>query len=95
MAFNFRDYAEDIKAMSKANGTDIARTVEDFIVNLTVMCDHYPGASQLNFHQLGQQWNKLLSRDKLAQKKDIIEFLTTVPVTVSSDTKKRRSREVD
>lgn len=98
MAFSLTDHLEDIKGMAKSSGTTMARTVEDFVVNLTVMHGHYPGASQLNFHQLGQQWNKLTSREKVAQKKAAIEQLTTTPIiaekpTVSVETRRRRSRD--
>lgn len=68
--FNLSDYTHHILKIAEAMHATPDVALQYFITNLTVMKEHYTGASELNYHQLGQQWNKLLSKDKVAQKAD-------------------------
>lgn len=71
--FNLVDHTTDILKMAAANNlSSPAAAVQCFIANLTTMKEHYPGCSELNFHELGQQWNRLLSKEKVAQKAETI-----------------------
>lgn len=68
--FQLRNYTPQIRKIAEANewSTDLA--LQKFVENLTTMKEHYKGASELNYHELGQQWNRLLSKEKVAQRAD-------------------------
>lgn len=74
--FNLLDYQKEIKSIASSNNCTNAQAVELFIVNLTVMKEQYSGASQLNFHTLGQQWNSLGYKQKKDQKKELLQSLS-------------------
>ena len=76
MSFQIQDYTQEIKSIASANGCTVEVALNYFLTNLTVMHEHYAGASELNYHQLGQDWNKLTSREKVAQKRDALSALT-------------------
>ena len=63
--FNLEDYLSEIRAVG----------LDKFIVNLSVMKEQYPGAPKLNFHQLGQEWNKLTSGERIAQRGAVVKIL--------------------
>ncbi len=63
--FNLSNYMSEIRAVG----------LDKFLVNLAVMKEQNPGASQLNFHELGQAWNKLPSAERLAQRETVEKML--------------------
>ena len=64
--FNLENYLPEIRAVG----------LDKFIVNLAVMKEQNPGAPKLNFHELGQEWNKLLSMERLEQKANVAKILS-------------------
>lgn len=78
--FNLVNHTHDILKMATANenmNPEVA--MQCFIANLTTMKEHYTGCSHLNYHELGQQWNKLLSKEKVAQKAETLARLQKYP----------------
>ena len=73
--FQLSNYMQEIKSIASTNGCTSEVALNYFLVNLTTMHEHYQGASELNYHQLGQDWNRLTSREKVAQKKDALSTL--------------------
>nr|DAT41479.1 MAG TPA: hypothetical protein [Caudoviricetes sp.] len=63
--FNLEDYLSEIRAVG----------LDKFIVNLAVMKEQNPGAPKLNFHELGQAWNKLPSDERLAQREKVAHMM--------------------
>ena len=74
--FQLQDYIREINVVAQENKVSTSEAVDMFVVNLTTMKPHYPGADNLNFHILGQQWNKLLSKQKVAQKAEVKKQVT-------------------
>lgn len=66
--FQLSTYTPHILQIAEEQKVDVDTALQYFIVNLTTMREHHKGAKELNFHELGQQWNKLLSKEKVAQK---------------------------
>ena len=77
--FNLSDYTHHVLKMAETNRVDNETALQQFITNLTTMKEHHKGASELNFHSLGQQWNKLLSKEKVAQKLEARMRLSKYP----------------
>lgn len=74
--FNLVEHTNHIMQIAAANESMTPEVaLQCFIANLTTMKEHYKGCSELNFHELGQQWNKLLSREKVQQKADTLARL--------------------
>lgn len=63
--FNLSNYMSEIRAVG----------LDKFLINLAVMKEQNPGASQLNFHELGQEWNKLPSAERLEQRETVEKML--------------------
>ena len=57
--FELTEYTNQIASMAKVYGIGAPDAVDHFIVNLSTMSDHFSGASELNFRELGQKWNAL------------------------------------
>ena len=57
--FELTEYINQIAAMAATYGVGASDAVNYFIVNLSTMSDHYSGAPELNFRELGQKWNAL------------------------------------
>lgn len=76
--FNLSDYTHNIQAIAAHNKMSAETAMNSFITNLTVMRETTKGCPDLNFHELGQQWNKLLSKEKVAQKKETLARLQKV-----------------
>lgn len=66
--FQLSMYTSQILRIADENKCTNDVALQYFITNLTTMKEHYTGASELNYHEIGQQWNKLLSKEKVAQK---------------------------
>ena len=73
--FNLTDYAQTIKAMASKQEIEPEQALDQFIVNLTVMKEHHPTDSSLNFHVIGQQWNKLGYKQKKEQRAQTLEAI--------------------
>lgn len=78
--FNLVNHTHDILKMAAANeNMNPEAALQCFIANLTTMKEHYIGCPDLNYHELGQQWNKLLSKEKVAQKAETLARLQKYP----------------
>lgn len=78
--FNLVNYTTHILKIAAANPSmTVEVALQSFIANLTTMKEHYEGCSDLNYHELGQQWNKLLSKEKVAQKAETLARLQKYP----------------
>ena len=78
--FNLVEHTNHIMQIAAANeGTTAEVALQCFIANLTTMKEHYKGCPELNYHELGQQWNKLLSKEKVQQKADTLARLRKYP----------------
>lgn len=77
--FNLVNYTTHIMKLATANNCTVEVALQCFIANLTTMKEHYEGCPELNYHELGQQWNKLLSQDKVAQKAETLARLQKYP----------------
>lgn len=77
--FNLVNHTHNILKMASANSLAPEVAAQCFIANLTTMKEHYEGCPELNFHELGQQWNKLLSKEKVAQKAETLARLQKYP----------------
>lgn len=78
--FNLVDHTNHIMQIATANGSMTPEeALQCFIANLTTMKEHYKGCPDLNYHELGQQWNKLLSKEKVQQKADTLARLRKYP----------------
>lgn len=77
--FNLSEYTHYVLKIAEVNSVTNEVAFQCFLANLATMKEHYKGASELNYHQLGQQWNKLLSKDKVAQKTEAKARLTKYP----------------
>ena len=78
--FSLVNYTTHILKIAAANGNmPVEVALQCFIANLTTMKEHYKGCPELNYHELGQQWNKLLSKEKVAQKAETLARLQKYP----------------
>lgn len=66
--FNLSDYTQSILQIAQQQGISPEAALQCFVANLAVMRECYKGAPTLNYHTLGQQWNRLTSADRNAQK---------------------------
>ena len=74
---NYTNYILKLAAANKDMTVEVA--LQCFIANLTTMKEHYEGCPDLNYHELGQQCNKLLSKEKVAQKAETLARLQKYP----------------
>ena len=78
--FNLVTHTTNILKIAAANDNmSIEVALQCFIANLTTMKEHYKGCTDVNYHELGQQWNKLLSKEKVAQKAETLARLQKYP----------------
>lgn len=77
--FNLSDYTHHVLKIAEENNVPHEVALQYFLENLATMKEHHKGAPKLNYHQLGQQWNKLLSKDKIAQKAEAQARLAKYP----------------
>ena len=72
--FSLINHTTHILKIAAANeNMTVEVALQCFIANLTTMKEHYKGCPELNYHELGQQRNKLLSKEKVAQKTETLE----------------------
>lgn len=74
--FNLSNYVAEIHSVATACKCSPEVAVDKFITNLTTMKEHNKGASELNFHELGQQWNKLGYKEKNKQRAAVLQQVT-------------------
>ena len=63
--FNLKDHLPEIRSVG----------LDKFVVNLAVMKEQNRGAPNLNFHELGRQWNNLTSKERINQKEEVAKLL--------------------
>ena len=73
--FNLSDHVADVYKLAEANKVSVEEALYQFLTNLAVMKEQFKGTPELNYHQLGQAWNKLLSKEKVAQKAEMQALL--------------------
>lgn len=77
--FNLVNHTNHILKIAAANNLSVEAALQRFVENLTTMKEHYQGCPELNYHELGQRWNRLLSREKVAQKTEALARLQKYP----------------
>lgn len=77
--FNLSDYTHHILRIAEALQVSNEDAFQYFLANLATMKEHFKGASDLNYHQLGQQWNKLRSSERVSQMTETEARLTKYP----------------
>ena len=77
--FILANYEKEVRNYMNAKDLEPAKAVEHLMVNLRVMKDFYPISSEMNFRDLGQQWNNLPSDDRIKQQRDLVATLKRSP----------------
>ena len=77
--FVLANYEKEVRNYMNIKDLEPAKAVEHLMVNLRVMKDFYPISSEMNFRDLGQQWNNLPSDDRLKQQRDLVATLKRSP----------------
>lgn len=77
--FILANYEKEIRNYMNIKDLEPAKAVEHLVVNLRVMKDFYPISSEMNFRELGQQWNNLPSDDRIKQQRDLVATLKRSP----------------
>lgn len=77
--FVLANYEKEVRNYMNIKDLEPAKAVEHLVVNLRVMKDFYPISSEMNFRDLGQQWNNLPSDDRIKQQRDLVATLKRSP----------------
>ena len=77
--FVLANYEKEVRNYMNAKDLEPDKAVEHLMVNLRVMKDFYPISSEMNFRDLGQQWNNLPSDDRIKQQRDLVATLKRSP----------------
>lgn len=77
--FILTNYEKEVRNYMNNKDLEPAKAVEHLVVNLRVMKDFYPISSEMNFRDLGQQWNNLPSDDRIKQQRDLVATLKRSP----------------
>ena len=77
--FTLANHEKEVRNYMNAKDLEPAKAVEHLMVNLRVMKDFYPISSEMNFRDLGQQWNNLPSDDRIKQQRDLVATLKRSP----------------
>lgn len=77
--FVLANYEKEVRNYMNIKDLEPAKAVEHLMVNLRVMKDFYPISSEMNFRELGQQWNNLPSDDRIKQQRDLVATLKRSP----------------
>lgn len=77
--FVLANYEKEVRNYMNIKDLEPAKAVEHLVVNLRVMKDFYPISSEMNFRELGQQWNNLPSDDRIKQQRDLVATLKRSP----------------
>lgn len=73
--FILANYEKEVRNYMNTKDLEPAKAVEHLLVNLRVMKDFYPISSEMNFRELGQEWNNLPSDDRIKQQRDLVATL--------------------
>lgn len=73
--FVLANYEKEVRNYMNIKDLEPSKAVEHLVVNLRVMKDFYPISSEMNFRELGQQWNNLPSDDRIKQQRDLVATL--------------------
>ena len=73
--FILANYEKEIRNYMNTKDLEPDKAVEHLVVNLRIMKDFYPISSEMNFRDLGQQWNNLPSDDRIKQQRDLVATL--------------------
>ena len=68
--FRLSDYCSEMQKIASENKCTLEVAMQLMIANLATMKEHYKGASNLNYHELGQSWNSLKGDERNAQKEE-------------------------
>ena len=81
--FKLINYEKEIRDyVSRNQEVSLIEALNSFIYNLTVMQPAVKGFDEtVDFRYLGQQWNKLKSAERVAQKNEIQSILSKTPRT--------------
>lgn len=77
--FILANYEKELRNYMNTKDLEPAKAVEHLVVNLRVMKDFYPINPDLNFRELGQEWNNLPSDDRIKQQRDLVATLKRSP----------------
>lgn len=77
--FVLANYEKEVRNYMNIKDLEPAKAVEHLVVNLRVMKNFYPISSEMNFRDLGQQWNNLPSDDRIKQQRDLVATLKRSP----------------
>lgn len=77
--FTLANYEKEVRNYMNTKDLEPAKAVEHLVVNLRVMKDFYPISSEMNFRNLGQEWNNLPSDDRIKQQRDLVATLKRGP----------------
>ena len=77
--FILANYEKEVRNYMNNKDLEPAKAVEHLVVNLRVMKDFYPISSEMNFRDLGQEWNNLPSDDRIKQQRDLVTTLKRSP----------------
>lgn len=73
MEFTLMSYERAIRNYASKNNVGAQEALNRFVYNLAIMRPHFEGFDDsVDFRQLGQQWNKLSSEKRLAQKDKVM-----------------------
>lgn len=73
--FNLSKYETELRAYMSRTDKTPEQVVSDFITNLAVMKEQYPFSDNLNFHTIGQAWNRLMSDIRIQQRQEAVAML--------------------
>lgn len=87
--FELRNYEREIRDYATNKKVSNSEAVSTFIYNLVIMRPHFEGFDpEVNFRALGQQWNKLPSDVRVAQKAEVLKLLDGAPIASRRATSK-------
>lgn len=73
-------YISEIRNIQRRYNCTPSEALGKFIMNLATMKEHFGSNPHLNFHELGQQWNRLNSEERNAQRESTLKLLTKSPM---------------
>lgn len=76
--FNLMDHIQNIRRMANNNpNMTVEEAMDKFLANLATMKEHFKGCPDLNYHELGQAWNKLPGAVRNEQKAQVRKKLAS------------------
>lgn len=77
--FQLSNYVREISDAMAKHGWTPEAAVCNFVVNLNIMREHYDFSGKINFHEIGRDWVKLSSDERLSQKDKVVKQLSKRP----------------